>query len=106
MCNYFVDLLDSKLNFSNNTEELKKIDTPEFDIFEFEKIVSNDSVLPLIGKYILSSEQYHDLIDIKKLDTFLLKVRIGYLKNPYHNVNITSLNLIILEFTRCRCNAN
>jgi len=84
--------LDSKLVLNTNSEELKKIDFEDFDIFAFNKKVSKDNTLPLIGKYILSTEQYLNIIDSNKLEAFLIKVRMGYLKNPYHNV----FNLIVI----------
>jgi hypothetical protein len=73
--------------FSNiKMESLASIEKYDFNIFEFEKEFGTDNILPLIGKYLLHNEIFLDFIDTKKIEAFLLKVRISYLKNPYHNV--------------------
>jgi len=75
------------INTNQHQELLKKLDKEDFNIFEFEKEVTSDMVLPLIGMQILSLDQFLTCLDSTKLDAFLLNVKMGYLKNPYHNVS-------------------
>ena len=75
------------INTNQHQKLLEKLDKEDFNIFEFEKEVTSDMVLPLIGMQILSLDQFLTCLDSTKLDAFLLNVKMGYLKNPYHNAN-------------------
>ncbi len=92
----------SQVFSKTNSEQLKLIDNIDFNIFEFQDKVEKDSVLPLIGKHILSKPEYLDLIDAKKLESFLIRVNMGYLKNPYHNVKFIAKKRPFMHRMYCR----
>ena len=73
-------------NFLNINESLiKKIDSPSFNIFEFEKSVGQQHTLSTISYFIFSSLGLYSIIDYSNFENFLDQIAKGYnRKNPYH----------------------
>ena len=64
------------LDFENN----------KFNIFEFEKKIGNENVLPAISIYVFNSKQLFDIIPYQKFENCIYIISKGYHKeNPYHN---------------------
>ena len=81
---------------SNNLMiKLKKLGEPnlnldfksnKFNIFEFEKLIRKENILPATGVYVFNYNKLFDLIPYEKFENCVYKIAQGYhRKNPYHN---------------------
>lgn len=62
------------------------IESKDFDIFNLEKEVGNENILPLIGTFIYKRFDFSKIIQYQKFINWSKKIAQGYLRtNPYHN---------------------
>jgi hypothetical protein len=84
---------NSKLNYVSNSSFIvfnencaSTIDEPNFNLFEFDKIVGRDNTLSAITCYMFISLGLFSLINYQKFEKFIDTIHQGYNKNiPYHN---------------------
>ena len=68
-----------------NSDVYDNIETENFNIFEFDKKVGRNNILPLIAYYIFNRLGFHDIINYNKYERWVKKIDEGYLRtNPYH----------------------
>lgn len=67
--------------------DLKKIFSIDFDIMEFKKMIGQDNVLPVIGKYLFEHFGFvnNSIINATKLDAFLFALNEGYFSTTYYH---------------------
>ena len=69
-----------------NPNLYKNIETQEFNIFNLEKEIGRENVLPLIGYYIFKYFNFEEIIKYKKFEKWSQKIADGYVRNNfYHN---------------------
>jgi hypothetical protein len=77
----------SSTNFLDIHEEIvTTIDSPEFDIFQFEKTVGKDNTLSSLSCYIFITNGYYSVVNYTHFENFLDLITKGYTrKSPNHN---------------------
>ena len=69
-----------------NPNLYKNIETQEFNIFNLEKEIGRENVLPLIGYYIFKFFNFEEIIKYNKFEKWSQKIADGYVRNNfYHN---------------------
>ena len=69
-----------------DTTLYEDIDTQEFNIFNLEKNIGRENILPLIGYYIFKTFNMNEIIKYNKFEKWCQKISDGYVrKNYYHN---------------------
>ena len=72
-----------RLNLGNDSN--LNLESPEFNIFEFERKIGKQNVLPAISVYVLNFNELFDLIPYNKFERFVYEISQGYHReNPYH----------------------
>ena len=72
-----------KLNLGNNSN--LNMESPQFNIFEFEKKIGKQNVLPAISVYVFNFNELFELIPYNKFEHFVYEISQGYHReNPYH----------------------
>jgi hypothetical protein len=72
-----------RLNLGNDSD--LNLESPEFNIFEFEKKIGKQNVLPAISVYVFNYNELFDLIPYNKFERFVYEISQGYHReNPYH----------------------
>ena len=62
-----------------------KLESDKFNIFEFEKKIGKNNVLPAISIYIFNYNDLFDIIPYNKFEHFVYEIASGYHReNPYH----------------------
>ena len=62
-----------------------EFESNKFNIFEFEKIIGKEHILPAISVYIFNRNALFDIIPFQKFENCVYKIAQGYnRKNPYH----------------------
>ena len=70
---------------SNVNEDLLNFESPEFNIFELEKKIGEENILPVVSTYVFSSLNLFSIINYQKFENFIYKISKGYnRRNPYH----------------------
>jgi len=70
-------------NFDDN---LKKIESPDFNIFDLKTFVGSENILPVLGSYIFSISDYFSFLNKRNFENFIYEISRGYIKeNYYHN---------------------
>ena len=71
---------------SINTDLYKNIEKQEFNIFNLEKKIGREMVLPLIGYYVFNTFEFGEIIKYNKFEKWCQKIADGYIRtNYYHN---------------------
>lgn len=86
-------LYSSNLNYMTNPnfldvneDVIMSIDSPEFDIFQLEKVVGKENTLSTVSCYIFITNGLYSIINYTNFENFLDLITNGYdRKNPYHN---------------------
>ena len=69
-----------------NKDFYKNIETQEFNIFNLEKKIGREMILPLIGYYVFNIFELGEVIKYNKFEKWCQKISDGYIrKNFYHN---------------------
>ena len=84
-----------ELNNNNLIVKLRKLgadplinldfESDKFNIFEFEKLIGKDNILPAISVYVFNYNELFDLIPYQKFENCVYNIAKGYHReNPYH----------------------
>ena len=93
----------NKYSFMNVDANLfNNIENQNFNIFELNKSVGRENILPVIGYYIFNRLGFNNLLKYNKYENWCRKIAEGYIKtNPYHTdlhaADITHTCLIYLK---------
>ena len=93
----------NKYSFMNaDTNLFNNIENQNFNIFELNKSVGRENILPVIGYYIFNRLGFYNLLKYNKYENWCRKIAEGYIKtNPYHTdlhaADITHTCLIYLK---------
>ena len=69
-----------------NRDFYKNIETQEFNIFNLEKKIGREIILPLIGYYVFNTFELGEVIKYNKFEKWCQKISDGYIRNNfYHN---------------------
>ena len=91
---------DSFMNIDTNL--FNNIENQNFNIFNLNKNVGRDNILPVIGYYIFNRLGFYNILKYNKFENWCRKIAEGYIKsNPYHTdlhaADITHTCLIYLK---------
>ena len=75
-----------KFSFMNvNANSFSNIENQDFNIFELNKSVGRENILPVIGYYIFNRLGFYNILKYDKFENWCKKIAEGYIKeNPYH----------------------
>ena len=72
-----------RLNLGNVSN--LNLESPQFNIFEFEKKIGKQNVLPAISVYVFNFNELFEIIPYNKFEHFVYEISQGYHReNPYH----------------------
>ena len=72
--------------FLKLNEENINLESENFNIFDFEKKIGKENILPAISVYIFNYKELFEIIPYEKFEHFVYEIRKGYKReNPYHN---------------------
>ena len=92
-----------KYSYMNiDTNLFNNIESQDFDIFNLNKSVGRENILPVIGYYIFNRFGFYNILKYNKFENWSKKIAEGYIKsNPYHTdlhaADITHTCLIYLK---------
>ena len=92
-----------KYSYMNiDTNLFNNIESQDFDIFNLNKSVRRENILPVIGYYIFNRFGFYNILKYNKFENWSKKIAEGYIKsNPYHTdlhaADITHTCLIYLK---------
>ena len=98
---YFLN--NNKNSFMNiDTNLFNNIENQNFNIFDLNKSVGRENILPIIGYYIFNRFGFYNILKYDKYENWCKKIAEGYIKtNPYHTdlhaADITHTCLIYLK---------
>ena len=72
---------------------LKDIESENFDIFELDKEVGRNNILPLIGYYIFNRLGFDEILNYNKFEKWIKKIDEGYLRSNSYHTNIHSADI-------------
>ncbi len=72
---------------------LKDIESENFDIFELDKEVGRNNILPLIGYYIFNRLGFEEILNYNKFEKWIKKIDEGYLRSNSYHTNIHSADI-------------
>ena len=71
-----------------NSDVFDSIETENFNIFELDKKIGRNNVLPLIAYYIFNRLGFHDIMNYNKYEKWVKKIDEGYLRTNSYHTNI------------------
>ena len=106
--NIFTDINKDLVNNKNysymnvDANVFNNIENQDFNIFNLNKSVGRENILPVIGYYIFNRFGFYNIIKYNKYEKWCKKIAEGYIKsNPYHTdlhaADITHTCLIYLK---------
>ena len=106
--NIFTDINKDLVNNKNysymnvDANVFNNIENQDFNIFNLNKSVGRENILPVIGYYIFNRFGFYNIIKYNKYEKWCKKISEGYIKsNPYHTdlhaADITHTCLIYLK---------
>ena len=77
----------------SHSDMLKDIESANFDIFELDKLVGRNNILPLIGYYIFNRLGFEEILNYNKFEKWIKKIDEGYLRSNSYHTNIHSADV-------------
>ena len=77
----------------SHSDMLKDIESENFDIFELDKEVGRNNILPLIGYYIFNRLGFDEILNYNKFEKWIKKIDEGYLRSNSYHTNIHSADV-------------
>ena len=69
------------------------IETQEFNIFNLEKKIGRENILPLIGYYIFNTFNFGLFINYNKFENWCKKISDGYIRNNYYHNDLHAADI-------------
>ena len=76
-----------------NSDLYKNIETQEFNIFNLEKKIGRENILPLIGYYIFNAFGFDEIIKYYKFEKWCQKISEGYIRNNYYHNDLHAADI-------------